>query len=63
MKVEQSTAQPTAKVAAAGIGGAITIVLVYMIHAMFNVDLPAEVAAALTAIVSFASGYITKERA
>lgn len=58
----QPTSSPTQKVAAAGIGGAITVVLVYAINMLFNIEVPAEVAAALTAIVSFLSGYFVREK-
>ncbi|MFF6951837.1 hypothetical protein ACFZAD_24660 [Streptomyces iakyrus] len=61
-KVNQPTAQPTAKVAAAGIGGSISIVLVWVLSQV-GIDMPAEVASAVTAIVSFLSGYFVRERA
>lgn len=57
----QPTSSPTQKVAAAGIGGAITILVVYLVKLFFNVDVPAEVASAFTAIVSFLSGYFVRE--
>lgn len=60
---DQPTASPTRKVAATGIAGAVTVVLVYLIQAIFSIVIPAEVAAALTLIISFASGYIVKESA
>ena len=60
--MNQPTAAPTQKVAAAGIGGSLAIVLVYVIG-QFGVDLPAEVAAAVATIVSFLAGYFVKERA
>lgn len=62
MKVDQPTSAPTAKVAAAGIGGSISIVVVYLIQELFGVVIPAEVASALTAIISFVSGYFVRER-
>lgn len=58
---DQPTSTPTQKVAAAGIGGAITIVLVWLTKQIFNIDIPAEVASAVTAIVSFLSGYFVRE--
>lgn len=60
--INQPTAAPTSKVAAAGIGGAITVVLIYLAQTFFNIDLPAEVGGAVAVIVSFFSGYIVKER-
>lgn len=58
---DQPTSAPTQKVAAAGIGGSITILLVYLIQAIFNVDIPPEVASALTAVIAFLSGYFVRE--
>lgn len=57
----QPTSAPTQKVAAAGIGGSITILLVYLIQAVFNVEIPSEVAAAMTAVIAFLSGYFVRE--
>lgn len=56
----QPSANPTQKVAAAGIGGSLSIVLIYVVG-LFGLDLPPEVASAVTAIVSFAAGYVTPE--
>lgn len=58
---DQPTVSPTRKVAAAGIGGSVSILVVYLIQLVFSVELPAEVAAAITALVSFGSGYLVKE--
>lgn len=62
VKVNQPTAAPTAKVAAGGIGASVSIVLVWVLGQM-SVDMPNEVASAITAILSFAAAYLTKERA
>lgn len=48
---------PSAKIQAAGLGGAFAVVLVWVIG-LFGVDVPAEVAAAMTAILSVAFGYV-----
>lgn len=61
--VDQPTAAPTRKVSAVGIGGAISIIFIYLVGAVFNVELPSEVASALTLIISFLSGYLVKEDA
>ena len=60
--MNQPTANPTQKVAAAGIGGSLTILIVYVIQQAFDVQIPAEVASALTALISFASGYLVREK-
>lgn len=61
MYISQPTPQPTSKVAAAGVGGSITVLVVY-IAKLFGLEIPAEVASALTALIAFGSGYIQKEK-
>ncbi len=57
----QPTARPTAKVAATGIAGSVAIVLIW-VAGQFGIDMPAEVAAALTAIIAFGAGYMKKSK-
>ena len=57
---DQPTAAPTNKVAAAGIAGVITVLVVYLLGAIFNIQLPDEVSAALTALVAFIAGYLKR---
>lgn len=52
---------PTAKVTAATLAGAITTVFVWGLKQYAHVDLPGEVAAALTTIIAFAAGWMTSE--
>lgn len=59
--MEQDTARPTAKVATGGIAGALTLLVVFIVG-KFGVDVPAEVAAAVTVLISFAASYIKRER-
>lgn len=59
--VEQPTAAPTRKVAASGIAGAVSIVLVFVLQMVLGIEIPAEVASSTTLILAFASGYIVKE--
>jgi hypothetical protein len=64
MKVEtydQVSSAPTNKVAAAGIGGSVAVVLVWL-AGMFGIEVPPEVAAAVTTLISFFSGYLVKEK-
>jgi hypothetical protein len=49
--------KPQPKVAAAGIGGAVAVVAVF-IAGQAGVDVPPEVAAALSTLASFAAGYL-----
>ncbi len=55
--MKQPTAQPTAKMTAVGVSGAATLVIIYLLS-LANVEIPAEVASALTILISFGSGYI-----
>jgi len=47
------------KVQNAGIAGALTVVLVWA-ATLLGVEVPPEVASAITTILSFAAGFITK---
>lgn len=56
---EKHSLVPQPKVAAAGIAGAITVLVVFAVGLIWpNVEIPNEVAAAFTALVAFAAGYI-----
>lgn len=59
---DQVSSAPTNKVAASGIGGSISVVLIYLVKTIFNIDIPSEVAAAVATVVSFASGYLVREK-
>ena len=48
---------PVPKMQAAGIGGAVTTIIIAIAVAV-GVDVPAEVAAALATLISFAAGYL-----
>jgi len=45
------------KVTAAGVAGAVTVLLVFGLSSL-GVDLPPEVASALTTLIAFAAGYL-----
>lgn len=45
------------KIASAGIAGAITVVLLWILS-MIGVEVPVEVASAVTVIIAFAAGYL-----
>lgn len=56
---EKASLTPQPKVAAAGIAGAITVLVVFAVNLIWpDVVIPPEVASAFTAIVAFAAGYI-----
>jgi hypothetical protein len=48
---------PQPKVAAGGIAGVLTILVVY-IAGLFGIEVPAEVSSAFTVLVSFVAGYV-----
>lgn len=54
-----SAMSPEPKVTAAGVGGAFAIVLVWILG-QFGVDMPAEVAAAVTTLLAFAAGWLRR---
>lgn len=45
------------KAAAAGVAGAVTVLIVFM-AAQLGVEIPADVAAALTTVIAFAAAYL-----
>lgn len=58
---DQPSPAPTRKVASGGIAAAITVVIVWVLGAFFDVDVPPEVASAFTAIIAFATSYLVPE--
>lgn len=59
--MDQPNATPTRKVTAGGLASALTIVLVWALGAA-GIDVPAEVASAITTIFGFAAAYLVPER-
>lgn len=56
---EKSSLTPVPKVAAAGIAGAVVVVIVFLVQLAWpTLEIPDAVIAAATAIVAFAAGYI-----
>lgn len=51
---------PDNKVAAAGIAGAATVLILYIARLFGLDDIPAEVGGALTTVLSFIAGYMKK---
>jgi hypothetical protein len=49
--------KPQPKVAAAGIAGSVTLILVWA-AGLAGIDVPPEVASAVTALLAFAAGYL-----
>lgn len=55
------TATPTSKVTAAGLTGALTTVAL-VILSQVGVDTPAELASAVTVLLTVAAGYLKREK-
>lgn len=52
--------RPTRKVGAGGIGGAVAVIVVWVVG-LFGVDVPAEVAAAFASVGSFIGAWATSD--
>lgn len=50
--------KPVPKVVAAGVGGALATVLLWVLTAVTAVDVPTPVTAAVTTLLAFAAGYL-----
>ena len=61
--IDQPTATPTNKVAAAGIAGALSVFVIYLVGAIFGIEVPAEVASAFTTLVAFVAAYFKRNEA
>lgn len=59
---DQVSSAPTNKVSAAGIGGSVSVVLLWAVKQFFEIEIPQEVAAAIATVISFASGYLVREK-
>lgn len=59
--VNQPTLKPTSKVVAGGFASSIVVLLVW-IAGEYGVEVPAEVASALTVLVGFAASYFMKSK-
>lgn len=59
--MNQNSAAPTAKVAAVGVAGAITLILVW-VAGMAGLEVPPEVASAVTLLIAAGAGYFTPSR-
>lgn len=58
---EQPSAAPVPKVASAGIAGTVVTILIYGANTFLNIEITAEVAAALVTLISFVAGYLKKD--
>jgi putative flippase GtrA len=59
--INQPSIAPTTKVAAGGVAGALTVMVVWILG-LLHVPVPPEVASAMTVIISFVTSYFVRER-
>ena len=59
--ITQPSIAPTTKVAAGGVAGALTVLVVWILG-LLHETVPPEVASALTVIISFITSYFVKQR-
>lgn len=62
MLTDQPTAQPSRKITATALAGAIAAVVAWVLEITTSIAMPAPVVAALTTIFAVAVGYFTRER-
>ena len=60
--VDQPSLRPTRKVRAAGVGGAIGIIAVWVLNMFLAEPVPSEVASAIATLASVAVAYVTREQ-
>lgn len=61
VRVNQPNLKPTPKVVAGGLGSALVVILAWILGAN-GIEMPPEVASALTLLVGFVAGYFTKNK-
>jgi hypothetical protein len=60
--IQQPTLLPTRKVGAGGLAGAVSILIIAAAHQV-GLEIPAELASAVTTVATFAIGWLVRERA
>lgn len=53
---------PYTKVTAGAIAGALTVILIFVVQALTDLEIPAEVASAVTVLLTFAVSYFVPEQ-
>lgn len=54
-----ASARPLAKITAATLAGALTIIIAWVARVLWAIDIPAEVQAAITTVLAALAGYLT----
>ena len=58
----EASMKPTRKMQGVGLGGALGVIAVWLIQSLGGIQVPSEVAGAISVLMAFAVGYITEER-
>jgi putative flippase GtrA len=56
---KQATGRPTRKVGAGGVGGAVAVIVVYILQRYAHINIDATLSAAITTVVTFIVAYLT----
>jgi putative flippase GtrA len=54
---------PYRKVTAGALAGAMSVILIWILHTWMEIEIPPEVASAITVVMTFATSYIVAEPA
>lgn len=57
--MNQVTSYPTNKTIAGGLAGALTAILVWGVKQAWQIDVPAEIAVAISTVITFVVSYVT----
>jgi putative flippase GtrA len=57
--VKQATSRPTRKVGAGGIGGAVAVIVIFVLQRYAHITIDAALSAAITTVVTFIVAYLT----
>lgn len=59
---DQTSSVPVPKVAAAGVAGSITAILIWAAKQFFGIEIPGEIGGALATVISFIAAYFTQDK-
>lgn len=49
---------PTPKASSAGLGGALSVIVIWVLSSIYQIEIPPEIASAITTVVAFGAAYI-----
>lgn len=59
---DQPTTVPSRKVTAGSLAGAVTAILVWTANDFFGIEIPADVASAVTVVIAFSTSYLARDK-